>query len=171
MPHDASADLTLREAAKALGLSVATVRTYVKAGKLQASTFAGKYGPEYRLRPAVVAAYAREHLGLELDADTLAKAAKGQAGEPLSAEMRELYERLLAVTAEATRYKALAEYSESSKAEAERQYQAMIAALQHERDAAQEAAAAERAKAEELASELARVKARGFWARLFGGAG
>jgi hypothetical protein len=43
--------------------------------------------------------------------------------------------------------------------------------VQHERDAAQEAAAAERAKAEELANELARVKARGFWARLFGGAG
>jgi hypothetical protein len=76
--------------------------------------------------------------------------------------MRELYERLLAATAEATRYRALAEYSESSKAEAERQYQAMLAALQHERDAAQ-------AKADELASELARVKARGFWARLFGG--
>jgi hypothetical protein len=82
--------------------------------------------------------------------------------------MRELYERLLAATAEATRYKALAEYSESSKAEAERQYQAMIAALQHERDAAQEAAAAERAKAEELAAELARLRGRGLWGRLFG---
>ena len=80
--HKASADLTLREAAKALGLSVSTVRTYVKAGKLQASTVAGKYGPEYRFRPAVVAAYAREYLGLELDADALAKAAKGQAGSP-----------------------------------------------------------------------------------------
>ena len=176
--RNASADLTLRDAAKVLGLSMGTVRAYVKSGRLQAATVAGKWGPEYRLRPTVVAAYGAEHLGLELDADALARGAKGQAGEALAEDVRELYERLLTVTADATRYKALAEQTESTKAEAERQYQAMIAELQHERDAAQEkadaaeeAAAAERAKAEEAAAELARVKSRGFFARVFGGAG
>lgn len=166
--RNASADLTLREAAKVLGLSMSTVRAYVKSGKLQAATVAGKWGPEYRLRPTVVAAYAAEHLGLELDADALTRAAKGQAGEALAEDVRELYERLLTVTADATRYKALAEQTESTKAEAERQYQAMIAELQHERDAAREEAETAQAKAEAAEAELVRLKSRGFWARLFG---
>jgi hypothetical protein len=176
--RDASADLSLRDAAKALGLSAGTVRAYVKAGKLQAATVTGKFGPEYRLRPAVVADYGRRYLGLDLDADALARGTKGQAGAAVDEDVRQLYERLLTATAEATRYKALAELTESTKAEAERHYQAMIAELQHERDAAQEkadaaeeAAAGERAKAEEVAAELARVKSRGFLARVFGGAG
>jgi len=178
MPHDVAADLTLRQAAQVLGLSIGTVRNYVKAGRLKASSVAGKYGPEYRLRPAVVAAYGAEHLGLELDATALARVAKGQAGQALAEDVRELYERLLTATAEVTRYRTLAEQSDTTRAEAERAYQAMIAELQHERDAAQEkadaaeeAAAGERAKAEEVAAELARVKSRGFFARVFGGAG
>lgn len=166
--RNASADLTLREAAKVLGLSMSTVRAYVKSGKLQAATVAGKWGPEYRLRPTVVAAYGAEHLGLELDADALTRVAKGQAGEALAEDVRELYERLLTVTADATRYKALAEQTESTKAEAERQYQAMIAELQHERDAAREEAETAQAKAAEAEAELVRLKSRGFWARLFG---
>lgn len=166
--RNASADLTLREAAKVLGLSMSTVRAYVKSGKLQAATVAGKWGPEYRLRPTVVAAYGAEHLGLELDADALTRAAKGQAGEALAEDVRELYERLLTVTADATRYKVLAEQTESTKAEAERQYQAMIAELQHERDAAREEAETAQAKAEAAEAELVRLKSRGFWARLFG---
>lgn len=176
--RDASADLSLREAAKVLGLSMGTVRAYVKAGRLQAATVAGKYGPEYRLRPAVVAAYAAEHLGLSLDAATLTRGTKGPTGEALGEDVRELYERLLTATADATRYKALAEQTESTKAEAERHYQAMIAELQHERDSAAGQAEAARAEAEaaqaeaaERAAELERLRARGFWARLFGGAG
>lgn len=47
----------------------------------------------------------------------------------------------------------------------------MIAELQHERAAAQEKTDAAQAKADEAAAELARVKARGFFVRLFGGAG
>jgi len=166
--RDASADLTLRDAAKALGLSMGTVRAYVKAGKLAATQAAGKWGPEYRLRPAVVAAYAAEHLGLELDAGALARGAKGQAGEALAEDVRELYERLLVASGEATRYKALAEQTESTKAEAERQYQDMLAELRHERDAAQAEADAAQAKAEETAAALARLRSRGFWGRVFG---
>jgi hypothetical protein len=50
---------------------------------------------------------------------------------------------------------------ESTKAEAENTYKAMLAELRQERGAAQ-------TKAEEAAAELARLKARGFWSRLFG---
>jgi predicted transcriptional regulator len=152
--RDKAADLTLRETAAALGLSVGTVRAHVKAGRLAASTVAGKYGPQFVLRPAVVAAYGAEHLGLELDADALGKGSQGQEGVPMAEDVRELYERLLSVTEEATRYKAL-------NAAADDHYRDELARLQHERDAAQ-------AKAEETAAELARIQGRGFWARLFG---
>ena len=70
-------------------------------------------------------------------------------------DMRELYERLLAATEEATRYKAL------NAADADH-YREEVARLQQERDAAQ-------TKAEEAAAELARLQGRGFWGRLFGG--
>jgi|SRR5665647_2724272 len=152
--RDKAADLTLRETAAALGLSVGTIRAHVKAGRLAASTVTGKYGPEYRLRPAVVAAYAAEHLGLELDADALGKGSQGSAGAPMAEDVRELYERLLTATEEATRYRAL-------NAAGAEHYGAELARLQAERDAAQ-------AQAEETAAELARLQGRGFWGRLFG---
>ncbi len=153
--HNKAADLTLREAAAALGLSVGTVRQHVKAGRLVASQSVGKYGSEYRLKSSVVAAFAAERYGLELDAAALGKGAQGPAGEPMAADMRELYERLLQANEEATRYKALS-------AAADDHYRDEVARLQTERDAAQ-------TKAEEIAAELARLQARGFWARLFGG--
>ncbi|HEY5472928.1 MAG TPA: helix-turn-helix domain-containing protein [Candidatus Limnocylindrales bacterium] len=102
--RDKAADLTLRETAAALGLSVGTVRQHVKAGRLAASQAVGKYGPEYRLRPAVVAAFGADRYGLELDAADLSK---GPAGAGMGEDTRELYERLLRATEEATRYKAL----------------------------------------------------------------
>ena len=51
--------------------------------------------------------------------------------------------------------------SASTKAEAENTYKAMLAGLRQERGAAQ-------TKSEETAAELARLKARDFWSRLFG---
>ena len=50
---------------------------------------------------------------------------------------------------------------ESTKAEAESTYKAMLAELRQERDTAQ-------SKAEEAAAELAKLKSRGFWSRLYG---
>jgi hypothetical protein len=102
--RDKAADLTLREAAAALGLSVGTVRQHVKAGWLTASQAVGRFGPEYRLRPAVVAAFAAERYGLEFNADDLSK---GPAGATMAEDARELYERLLVATEEAARFKAL----------------------------------------------------------------
>lgn len=146
--RDKAADLTLRDTAAALGLSVGTVRAHVKAGRLVALQAVGKYGREYRLRPAVVAAFAAEHLGLELDVDTLGKGSQGQVGAPMAEDMKALYERLLRATEEATQYKAL-------NAAETKHYQDTIARLQAERDAAQ--------------AELERLRSRGFWRRLFGG--
>jgi len=152
--RDKAADLTLREAAAALGLSVGTVRQHVKGGRLAAVQTVGKHGPEYRLRPAVVAAFGADRLGLELDPDSLGKPAPPvTAGE----DVRELYERLLQATEEATRYKALSTASETH-------YRDELARVQAERDAAEAQAAA-------LAADLERVRSRGFFARVFGGAG
>ena len=79
-PRDKAADLTLRETAAALGLSVGTVRAHIRAGRLHATQVVAKHGPEYRLRPAVVAAFGAERLGLELDAAALGKPAPSAAG-------------------------------------------------------------------------------------------
>ena len=160
--RDKADDLTLREAADALGLSVGTVRAHIKAGRLVASKSQGKYGPEFKLRPAVVAAFAAERLGMELDAATLGKGAQASEPEAVADDVRDLYERLVTATEEASRYKALNAASEGF-------YQGELARLQQERDAADARAAAERARADEAAADLARLRARGFWGRLFGG--
>jgi len=143
--RDRTADLTLRETAAALGLSVGTVRAHVKAGRLAASQAVGRFGPEYRIRPAVVAAFAAERYGLELD---VADLSKGPAGVGMDDDTRALYERLLVATEENARYKAL-------NAAADEHYRDELARLQAERD--------------ELAAELARLRGRGFFARLFWG--
>ena len=134
--RDKAADLTLRETAAALGLSVGTIRAHVRAGRLAATQVVAKHGPEYRLRPAVVAAFGAERLGLELDADALGKPAPPvTAGE----DVRELYERLLVATEEATRYRALSAAGDEHHAEE-------VARLQAERDAARADLAAELAR-------------------------
>jgi multidrug efflux pump subunit AcrA (membrane-fusion protein) len=170
--------LTLREAAAALGLSVGTVRAHIRAGRLGAGQEVGKYGPEYRIRPAVLTAFAADRLGLTLDPAALRHSRQGASGVALSDDSRELYERLLTVTEEATRYKALVQVSESTREAAEREYQAQLAELQHERtlaadraEAAEAEALAAQAKAEEAAAELERLRSRGFFARVFGGNG
>lgn len=171
-------DFTLREAAAAVSLSVGTLRAHIRAGRLAAPQVVGKWGPEYRIPPAVLVDFARERLGMTLEPATLRRARQGIVGEPMAADVRELYERLLSVSEEATRYRALAEVSESTRAADAEHFAAEVARLQHERDearenasAAEEAAAAERAKAAEVAAELERVKSRGFLARVFGGNG
>ena len=164
-------DLTLREAAAAVGLSVGTIRAHIRAGRLAAPQVIGKWGPEYRIPPAVLADFARERLGQTLEPATLRRARQGVGAEPMAADVRELYERLLSVTEEATRYKALAEVSESAREAADRDYQAMLAELRYERDAERDKAAAEQAKAEEAAAELERLRGRGFFGRVFGGNG
>lgn len=119
----------------------------------------------------MLAAFAAERLGRELDVKTLRRPRQGPGGQALSDDARELYERLLTVTEEATRYKALAAASEEARAAAEREHAATVAELRQERDAAQEKAEAARAEAAAKAAELERLRSRGFWARLFGEGG
>ena len=163
-----SESLSLRDAAAAVGLSMGTVRTHIKAGRLKASKEHGKFGEEFRIRPAVLAAFAAERLGMEVDVDAL-RARQGSAQEStaspaeVSPDVTDLYERLLKATEEATRYRTIAESSESSMVESQRAFDAMLAELRNERDTAQ-------AKADEAAAEVTRLKSRGFWGRVFGGA-
>lgn len=164
--------LSLRDAAAALGLSMATVRSYVKAGRLKATKERGKFGAEYRIRPAVLSAFAAEALGLEVDLDAL-RAPQGSPGQTTgspaeaSEDVVALYERLVTATEEAARFKAIAEISESTKREAEEAYQAMLAAVRAERDTAQAKADAAAQEAAEAAAELAKLRSRGWWSRLW----
>lgn len=48
--------LTLPEAAAAVGLSVKTLRRHISRGRLRAERVRGKYGEEYRIKPAALAA-------------------------------------------------------------------------------------------------------------------
>ena len=166
---DRGEGLTLREAAAARGLSMGTVRGHIRAGRLAAVQSVGKFGPEWRIRPAVLAAFAADRLGLTLDAAALRRPQQGQGGQALGGDTRELYERLLTATEEATRYRALAAASEDARAAAEREHAATVAELRHERDAAREKAEAAQAEAAAAAADLARQRSRGFWGRLFGG--
>jgi excisionase family DNA binding protein len=155
--------ISLAEAAALCRLSPSTLRRYVKAGKLKASRVRGRYGEEYRIRPAVLKVFALEVLGLTLAAEDM----EGLEGvdythpEQPYPGLVELYERLLEATAEATRYKALCEVSEGTHREAEEDYKAQLAALMAERAALADEKAA-------LQERLEALEHRGFWARLFG---
>ena len=142
-------------AAKVLGVSQQAVRSHLRAGTLKASKAQGKYGPTWTFHPAVLAAFALEHYGRVVAESALAPQTPAQVPPPpadaLPEDVRDLYERIVALTAEATRFKAIAEVSESAEAD----YKAQLAALTQERDAAQ--------------AELDRLRARGFWSRVFGG--
>lgn len=48
--------LRLPEAAAAVGLSVSTLRRHIRSGRLRAERVRGKYGPEYRITYAALAA-------------------------------------------------------------------------------------------------------------------
>jgi excisionase family DNA binding protein len=135
-PERAPVGLLLSEAAALLEVSPSTIRRYVKGGKLKASRVAGKYGAEYRIHPSVLKAFALEALGIVLAEEDLegVKAHTYMHGTPPPSEdVTELYERLIALTEEATRYKALSEVSESTRREAEEHYRAQIAELQYEK--------------------------------------
>ena len=135
------AGLLLSEAAALIGVSPTTLRRYVKGGRLKASQVAGKYGAEYRIHPAVLRAFALEALGIVLTEEDVAGVkvnTHSQDSPPPSADLVELYERLLALTEEATRYKALTEVSENTRRESEAHYQAQIAELLHEKKALEE---------------------------------
>jgi hypothetical protein len=128
--------ITLSEAAALLERNPTTLRRYVKAGKLKATRAPGKYGEEYRIKPTVLKVFALETFSIVLedaDLDAALSTAEGvrtlskssPLGAPVSEQERDLWERLLTATEEATRYKAICETSENT-------YKAQIAALEAE---------------------------------------
>src|SRR5674476_911203 len=109
---------TLAEVAALLELAPSTLRRYVKAGKLKATRAPGKYGEEYRIKPTVLKVFALETFSIVLEDADLEEAlaiAEGVQTLPKSSAIpspmpeteRELWERLLAASNEAERYKAL----------------------------------------------------------------
>lgn len=131
-PEKAPTGLRLTEAAALLELSPSTLRRYVKAGKLKASLYSGKYGSEYRIRPSVLKTFTLQTLKRELRDEELEEVevlSHSRATPPPLAGSAELYERLIELTAEATRYKALCEVSESTLRSAEEDYKKQIAEL------------------------------------------
>ena len=133
--------ISLAEAAALCRLSPSTLRRYVKAGKLKASRVRGRYGEEYRIRPAVLKVFALEVLGLTLAAEDM----EGLEGvdythpEQPYPGLVELYERLLRPRrATVTRpVRSLRGYHR----EAEEDYKTQLAALMAEQALADEKAA------------------------------
>ncbi|OPZ62362.1 MAG: hypothetical protein BWY86_00426 [Candidatus Aminicenantes bacterium ADurb.Bin508] len=73
----------------------------------------------------------------------------------------DLYERLLQVTEEATRYRVLSEVTESSRQQAEEDYRRQIAELMAEKRQLEE-------QVHSAEEQLQTERSRGFWSRLFG---
>jgi hypothetical protein len=140
-PERAPTGLRLSEAATLLELSPSTLRRYVKSGKLKASQAHGKYGAEYRIRPAVLKAFALETLHLDLrdeELEGVEALSHSRATPPPLAGYTELYERLIELTAEASRLKALSEVSESTLRAQEEDYKKQIGELLMEKKALEE---------------------------------
>jgi hypothetical protein len=156
IPAEGLAGLTLHAVAAALGMSVSAVRGHVRHDRLAALRVQGKRGPEYRVSPAVVTAFAAERS----DVDAAAQGNGSQAGADAPTphemrELRELRERLEEAAAEVARCRA-------QGADAAGHYRDELTRLQDERDAAL-------VRANALTAELERMRSRRLLGRLFGG--
>jgi len=108
-PDSGQTVLTLQTAARYLNLTPDALRKRIQRGKVDAY----KEGGQWFVR-----------------VDNTDRPKRKTAGQRTDSPTAELYERLLAVTEEATRYKTLAEVSESTRRESEEHYKAQIAELQ-----------------------------------------
>lgn len=166
-PTETLAPLSLAAAAKASGISQVTLRKHLKAGRLPATKAgSGPHGATWAIDPAELAAFVGARYGTPIDlkglpADTPQALPRDRVNTETATDLRR---RLDETLEELGRYKALAAAAQDTNERVEAGLKERLAELQHERDAAQ-------AKAEEAAAELARLRSRGFWARLFGGAG
>ncbi len=89
--------LTLAEAAAAVGLSVKTLRRHIGRGRLRAERVRGKYGEEYRIDPAALAALG---LPVRLPPPRPEKPPAGPAIRPLWHGVKALADTLEPVRAE-----------------------------------------------------------------------
>ncbi len=156
--------LSLAVAAKVSGVSAVTLRKHLTAGRLSATKLAGgKHGATWSIEPAELAAFvARQYgrtinlLGLPATDTTITRqdTPAKPANPATTDELAELRQRLDETLLDLGRYRALAAAGEETNAKVEELLKERIAELQHERD--------------EAAGELAQLRARGFFARLFG---
>ncbi len=159
--------LSLAAASTVSGVSVPTLRKHLNTGALPGSKVeGGPHGVAWAIDPAALAAFVGERYGRPIDLAGLpsappASVPRKQAETESAAELRVRLEETLL---ELGRYRALAEASADADTRVEQILSTRIAELQAERDAAQ-------AKADEAAAALERVRARGFFARVFGGSG
>ena len=107
-----STGLELPTAARVLRISPDALRKRIERGKVQAYKEDGRW------------------LVVLDSADMKTRQSRTERTDKSSAE---LYERIITLTEESTRYKTLAELSDSSRRELEETYKAQIAELQHER--------------------------------------
>lgn|GEM_PF-2495359 len=161
------APLSLAAASAACGISQVTLRKHLAAGRLAGvKVDGGPHGATWQIEPADLAAFVGARYGRPIDLSGLPRtdteSAPRKQADPES--MADLRRRLEDTLLELGRYKALTEASEAADTRVESILTARIAELQHERDTAQ-------AKADAAAAELERLRSRGFFARLFGGAG
>lgn len=146
MPTRAAREgLRLTEAAALLDVSASTLRRYVKDGRLKASLVKSKYGTEYRILPAVLKVFAHDLFSINLSEGDL-EGVKASKAPPEASSVDSpdvgtvaLFERLLVLKdeaadyrAQAERYRALSEVSDSTRHESEVHYKAQIAELQSE---------------------------------------
>jgi predicted transcriptional regulator len=137
----AASGFLLSEAAELLQVSPATVRRHIKGGKLAASQVMGKFGPEYRIAANVLKTFALDAMGILLDEEQMEgvkRLTHRDATPPPSESVEKLYERLLELTEQATRYRTLSELSESTLRAQEEDYKRQIAELLLEKKALEE---------------------------------
>jgi len=144
-PDNGRTVLELRTAARYYGISPEALRKRIQRGKAEGYKEDGRW--------LVVV-------------DTADRTDRKSPGQRVDKSTADLYERLLALTAETTRYKTLAEVSESTLREAEQHYKEQIAELQAEKAALEARLAEVERPPEEPAEERP-----GFWRRVFRGEG
>ena len=133
-PDTGQTVLELRTAARFLRTTPDALRKRIQRGKVDAY----KEGGQWFVR-----------------VDTADRPDRKTSGQRTDSPPGDLYERIVSLTEEATRFRTLCEVSESTRHESEEHYRAQIAELQQEKAA--------------LEARLAEAEKPGLWRRLFGG--
>lgn len=170
---DTPQTLTLAAAKAWSGLTAVTLRKYIADGRIEATRSRGRHGDAWAIDAASLAAFVLAQYGRELPPTLSHPVTPGHENVSDPVTKDDLYARIVELTEEVGRYKALAASAEATNERVEAGLRTTIVELRAERDAARAAAEAKateaesaRAEAAERAAEVTRLQARGFWARL-----
>lgn len=156
---DTPQTVTLAAAKAWSGLTAVTLRKYIAEGRIEATRSRGRHGDAWAIDAASLAAFVLEQYGRGLPPTPSHPVTPGHenASDPVTKD--DLYARIVELTEEVGRYKALHAAAETTNERVEAGLRTTIVELRAERDAA-------KTDAEAKAAELTRLQARGFWARL-----